>query len=790
MRSATVAGNNIMAYSLARMTLYALICGIEEDLRALIVSHMGEIAIDDTPIAGVLIENAKSRYHRENGPTVAKTTVRDLVEFLDFGDTYQLINSNRVHFPEELSINIRKITGELDKIAPVRNRVMHMRPLMFDDTAFVTEFCKELVRGRDTIWNNLSDILKKIADNPSFVLNLDIPRQPNEQGPAHNLPLPDFDETGLIGRNEEISKLRMLINGPYPVISIVGEGGIGKSSLALKVAYDLLDEVNNKFDAVIWVSSKTTQITATEIREISGAIRDSFGVFQTISDRLSGAEIENPMTEILEYLATFRIALFIDNLETIMDAKIRSFMEGLPQGSKVVITSRIGLGAFEYPIKLTGIKETHATQLLRMLVKARGIEALQKKNDQILAKHCARMHYNPGYIKWFVSALQTGRQPEEVLQNSALFLEFCMSNVFEHLSADAKLLIETMLSVPGWRDTAELAYLSDFDSIKVTKSLQELMSTNMISESSKVIGNIIKTTYQLSELARAFVKKHHVISKDTQEKIKKNRNSLNALIEGADFMNYGKNSAYNIKIRSKSDKVIAKMLVDSIRDIYAGRFSEAFTLLEEAKRLAPDYFEVSRVQALLHAERGNYADARASYELAIELEPTHPDTRYWYGQFLMKEDQSIEEAAREFEHFIKVEPDTKVMLDLARCYLFLHRFDECEKLMVSVRDAMLKLDRFAVIKYHDTFMQLHYRRADDAHKTPKYGEAIISLKRMMDYFNSIPGECKDHIIRKKITKAKYITDYITRNINLSRDELRDIRSIQEFIRHEGSFQDW
>lgn len=38
--------------------------------------------------------------------------------------------------------------------------------------------------------------------------------------------------------------------GGFPVISIVGEGGVGKSALALKVAYELIDK-DSPFDAVV-----------------------------------------------------------------------------------------------------------------------------------------------------------------------------------------------------------------------------------------------------------------------------------------------------------------------------------------------------------------------------------------------------------------------------------------------------------------------------------------------------------------------------------------------------------
>ena len=36
-------------------------------------------------------------------------------------------------------------------------------------------------------------------------------------------PVPDFDETGLIGRETDLNELENLIRGPWPIITIVGE---------------------------------------------------------------------------------------------------------------------------------------------------------------------------------------------------------------------------------------------------------------------------------------------------------------------------------------------------------------------------------------------------------------------------------------------------------------------------------------------------------------------------------------------------------------------------------------
>src|SRR5690606_12912493 len=124
--------------------------------------------------------------------------------------------------------------------------------------------------------------------------------------------------------------------------------------------------------------------------------------------QLAGEGAYDPTKEVLNYLAEFKILLILDNLETVLDNRIKSFLGRLPQGSKVLITSRIGVGAYEYPIKLQPLEETEAVQLLRALISARNVTTLADTNTRKLARYCKRMNYNPGFIKWFVSAVQAG----------------------------------------------------------------------------------------------------------------------------------------------------------------------------------------------------------------------------------------------------------------------------------------------------------------------------------------------------------------------------------------------
>ncbi|MDQ9216970.1 AAA family ATPase, partial [Escherichia coli] len=81
----------------------------------------------------------------------------------------------------------------------------------------------------------------------------------------------------------------------------------------------------------------------------------------------------------------------------------------------------------------------------------------------------------------------------------------------------------------------------------------------------------IRTTYQLVELARAYLNKHHKPSQVTLKKFRDNRNKLNSMVENNNhgFKN-DKYATHNVKVRSKSDQIIFKRLREALQHIKEG----------------------------------------------------------------------------------------------------------------------------------------------------------------------------------------------------------------------------
>ena len=356
-----------------------------------------------------------------------------------------------------------------------------------------------------------------------------------------------------------------------------------------------------------------------------------------------------------------------------------------------------------------------------------------------------------------MSSVQTGLSPEAVLQNSDEFLDFCMSNVYEYLGEDAQRLTKSLLCSPGLKDIPELTYLNDFEALQSQKAIQELMATNMLSQASITKGASVKTTYQLSELARTYLGKHHKPSQTFQKEIRYKRNQLNSIFEAQlSQRSSNKYSAHNIKFRDKSDRVIVKQLHDVQKHIANSKHDKAFEILQEVQRLAPDYFEVARFMAYFYQKSGNFADAREQYELAIVLSPKTPQLHYWFGKFLLHAEESVDEAVIQFEKAVALDKGSvEASLALARGYLFQHDFENTKKILDLLASEIDSAENHLLKMYFDTTIQVKYRTADHLAKDGEPDGAILALEDMKNRFEALSNKFKDSHMRKKLKKCDY-----------------------------------
>ena len=319
-----------MTISIQRLTLFAIFDSLEKDLRSFLLSEILPYHVMDSVLNTNELSKITERYKKSNTSQTDDLSdsndldyLERLVPYLDLLDTVQIINRHKGKILPDLAKYFSEITSTLERCVPVRNAVMHGRPLEIDDFPTVCEIARKLTVDAEYDWRNLSETLSEIENDSSYVFGLNFTiTDESPSGAFHNLPTPEFDDTGFVGRQTVLTKVKDAISGPFPVISIIGPGGVGKTALAIKVAYELITNKDFELDAIVWVSAKAKTLTAKEIERIEGAIQDSIGVFRSIVSEFEPNSQNEPEYGVIELLATFRVLLVLDNLETVLDGTL------------------------------------------------------------------------------------------------------------------------------------------------------------------------------------------------------------------------------------------------------------------------------------------------------------------------------------------------------------------------------------------------------------------------------------------------------------------------------------
>ena len=130
-------------------------------------------------------------------------------------------------------------------------------------------------------------------------------KKPSNEDKSNNLVyqnLPQRNYAQLIGRSEQVNKIMELLkihpDSRFHIVSIDGLGGIGKSALALEVAYRFLEETkqinmvdSEKFNAIIWIFAKHNILTSEGIIKRPNHFNVLDDIFTSIAVTLEHEEI-------------------------------------------------------------------------------------------------------------------------------------------------------------------------------------------------------------------------------------------------------------------------------------------------------------------------------------------------------------------------------------------------------------------------------------------------------------------------------------------------------------------
>jgi len=674
-----------------RNTCFALISAIEDDFRALIAATVTVTRQADELLPTDVREVALIRRASDRRMDSIALSVQDveLLPYIDFADIAKVLGSRLAPKLDREREWLLLTAQQLVALTPVRNRVCHTRPLEPDDLPMTLDFARSMVGPAAPFqFQAVLQAISRLRDDPGFVLTLQIPTFWSVDLPRihHNLPVPEFDETGFLGRTVDRLQVMRLLKSHYPVVTIVGEGGIGKTALALRCLYDLIEDHACQFEAIVWISMKSAALTSTGVKELTGVISSTLGLLSGIATQLGTPDSRNRteselIDEIAEYLDLYRIMIAIDNLETLSTGSLRDLLTRIPAHSKILLTSRVGVGEFEARYPLQGLDEKTSSTLLRSYARLLRIDELAKTDEGTVRGYCKRLFHNPLLIKWFVSSVGRGLEPSRLLKSNvdqfSEALSFCFDNLFDRFGKPERTVIDCLASARKSLSSAEIHYLCpQLSSVEAEVALSALHNSSIVTRS-KTVGD--GSEYSLSESALRFLNAKAPPSAEFFKAVQGKMRDLRLVLaqEATRESRYDYDPYFVRSGANRDERICATYLRNALDSLRRRDFGAARLAVAESKRLAAGSCEAWRIGALVEEDSGELFIAVENYEQAVGLDPQSKIARYCYGMFLLSDMEDSEGALIQFEYGLQLDPGAPPFLTAkAMALTRLHRFEE------------------------------------------------------------------------------------------------------------------
>ncbi len=223
--------------------------------------------------------------------------------------------------------------------------------------------------------NNKFELISYITGQKKYIENLDHLIPPSSLPLSESSANPELDliggcftnlpaSDGLYIKREtlETELQTILMDDRHPVITLVGKGGIGKTTTALHV----LPEVCNKerFEVVIWFSARDIDLKSEGIKPVKPDVLTTKDLAKLYVKLMNPNDALNKEFDALEYLqnelgksTTGRTLFVMDNFETVENPAdlyhwLNTYIR-LP--NKLLITSRFREFKADYPIEVKGM---------------------------------------------------------------------------------------------------------------------------------------------------------------------------------------------------------------------------------------------------------------------------------------------------------------------------------------------------------------------------------------------------------------------------------------------------
>lgn len=259
-------------------------------------------------------------------------------------------------------------------------------------------------------------------------------------------------------------KQALLHNDRYPIITLVGRGGIGKTWLTLDVLYDIAN--STRFTAILWFSARDIDLFPEGPKTVTPHVLTTPEIAQEFAKLLEPSGYKEKKFDAVKFLSETMnhssdgpILFVFDNFETVrapvelfnwIDTYIR-----LP--NKILITTRFREFKADYPIEVLGMSESESEELILKTSQDLGITHLLTESYKTELYQESNGH--PYVMKVLLGEVAKARKTvrvERIVAARDDILDALFERTFSGLSPVAKRVFLTMCN---WRSSIPLLAL-------------------------------------------------------------------------------------------------------------------------------------------------------------------------------------------------------------------------------------------------------------------------------------------------------------------------------------------
>ncbi|MBU1934677.1 hypothetical protein KKF04_01350 [Patescibacteria group bacterium] len=297
--------------------------------------------------------------------------------------------------------------------------------------------------------------------------------------------IPSLQDGYIIREDLENSLKTSLLNDRHPIVTLLGRGGIGKTSLALKILRDI--SIEDRFSIILWFSARDVDLFQEGPKIVSPQILSIEDISNEYVRLVQPSQLEDKRFNSIEHFSKvlgkneFGNTLYVfDNFETVqnplelynwIDTYIR-----LP--NKVLITTRLRDFKGDYPIEVLGMDNNQSKELINQYSNYLGIKNLLTEKYKL--ELIVESEGHPYVMKVLLGEVAKENcllKVERIIATKDDILDALFERTYNGLSQVGR---RVFLTLCNWRSTVPLIGLeavllrSNNERMDVDKAVEEL----------------------------------------------------------------------------------------------------------------------------------------------------------------------------------------------------------------------------------------------------------------------------------------------------------------------------